>query len=163
MDANKRIAVSIFIVMVLVLMISGCATYGTLQMESRSPYRGKAEYNNRMTIDKLVGHWQDYDVYYAGYKASRATGVLFDPKNDNRKLTNGWWQKINDKETLMYVLKWLGLRRGLYSNSLYKMIGPDGQFYGYVYTPFYHLVFKSVGNETMYVYNLDNPTWNWVY
>ena len=59
------------------------------------------------TIDKLVNNWQDYHIYYAGYKLSRASGIMFDPKNDDLKLLGDWWAKIESKESLDFVLKWI--------------------------------------------------------
>ena len=94
----------------------------------------------------------------------KSTRIMFDPKNDDRKLLNGWWEKIDSQEELSYVVKWLGFgTRHLYGNNLYRMMGPDENIYGYVFTPFTHVSFKKVDEKSMYVYYLDDPTWNWVY
>ena len=82
MDAKRREYVSIFIITILILLISGCANYGKLRVESQDVYNANTRYSEKMTIEKLLNHWQDYDIYYAGYKASQATGIMFDPKND---------------------------------------------------------------------------------
>ena len=164
MDAKRREYVSIFIMAVLILFMSGCAEYGKLRVESQDVYNANTKYSEKMTIEKLLKNWQDYDIYYAGYKTSQATGIMFDPKNDGRKLINGWWKKIDSKEELDYVVKWLGFRSQFtYGNYLYRMIGPDQKLYGYVFTPYNHVVFKTVGDNEMYVYYLDNPTWDWAY
>ncbi len=164
MDAKRREYVSIFIITVLILLISGCANYGKLRKESRGLYNANTRYSENVTIQKLLDNWQEYDIYYAGYKASRATGIMFDPKNDDRKLLNGWWEKVDTQEQLSYIVKWLGFgSQNYYGNNLYRMMGPDENLYGYVYTPFTHVVFKSVDEKSMYVYYLDDTTWYWVY
>jgi uncharacterized protein YceK len=165
MDAKRREYVSIFIITILILLMSGCANYGKLRVESQDVYNANTRYSEKMTIEKLLQNWQDYDIYYAGYKASQATGIMFDPKNDDRKLINGWWEKIDSKEKLDYVVKWVGFgAQKYYGNYLYKMIGPDQKLYGYVFTPYTQVVFKSVGDKTMYVYYLDDTTWGyWVH
>ena len=81
MDAKGRAYVSIFIIAILIFLMSGCAEYGKLRVESQDVYNANTRYSEKMTIQKLLKNWQDYDIYYAGYKASQATGIMFDPKN----------------------------------------------------------------------------------
>ena len=162
MDAKRREYVSIFIITILILLISGCANYGKLRVESQDVYNANSRYSEKMTIEKLLNNWQDYDIYYAGYKSTRATGIMFDPKNDDRKLIHGWWEKIDSKEKLDTVVKWIGFRaQHYYGNYLYSMIGPDQKLYGYVFTPYNHVVFKSVDANSMYVYYLDDTIWGY--
>ena len=159
MDAKRREYVSILIITALVLLISGCANYGKLRLESRGVYNASTKYPEKITIDELVNNWKDYDIYYSGYRPARATGIMFDPKNDDLKLLNGWWEKIESQESLSQVLKWLSFPGEYYANNLFKMIGPGEKVYGYVYTPFIHVTFKQVDEKSMYVYYLDDTAW----
>jgi hypothetical protein len=110
-----------------------------------------------MTIDKLVNSWQDYDIYYAGYRQDLATGIMFDPKKDDLRLLGDWWAKIDSKESLDFVLKWMNFPRDTFFATipLYRMIGPGEKVYGYMYTPFIHVTFKQVDEKSMYVYYLE--------
>jgi hypothetical protein len=160
MDAKRREYVSIFIITGLILLISGCANYGKLRVESRDVYNASIKYPEKMTINKLVDNWKDYDIYYSGYKPSQATGIMFDPKKDDLKLLTEWWEKIDSKESLEFVLNWIKFPRTFYyQNNLFKMIGPGEKVYWYVYTPFFHVTFKQVDEKSMYVYYLDDTLW----
>ncbi len=160
MGAKRREYVSIYIITVLILLISGCANYGKLRVESRNvniaSTKSSAKYSEKMTIDKLVNNWQDYDIYYSGYRRDRATGIMFDPKKDDLRLLGDWWEKIDSKESLDFVLKWINFPTTFYEIiPLYSMIGPGEKVYGYMYTPFVHVTFKQVDEKSMYVYYLE--------
>jgi hypothetical protein len=167
MDAKRREYVSIFIIMTLIFFMSGCAKYGKLRVESRNvthiaSSKSSAKYSEKMTIDKLVNNWKDYDIYYAGYRADRATGIMFDPKEDDLRLLGDWWEKIDTKESLEFVLKWINFPRTFYEViPLYRMIGPGDKVYGYMYTPFTHVTFKQVDEKSMYVFWLEWTGWGW--
>jgi hypothetical protein len=128
--------------MTLIFFMSGCAKYGKLRVESRNvthiaSSKSSAKYSEKMTIDKLVNNWKDYDIYYAGYRADRATGIMFDPKEDDLRLLGDWWEKIDTKESLEFVLKWINFPRTFYEViPLYRMIGPGDKVYGYMYISF---------------------------
>jgi hypothetical protein len=165
MDAKRREYVSIFIIMTLIFFISGCANYGKLRVESRNANHiastySSTRYGENMTIDKLVNNWKNYDIYYAGFRQDRATGIMFDPKNDDLKLLGDWWEKIDSKESLDFVLKWMNFPRDFFEIiPLYRMIGPGEKVYGYMYTPFIHVTFKQVDEKSMYVYYLEWTGW----
>ncbi|MBW2227288.1 MAG: hypothetical protein JRG99_08270, partial [Deltaproteobacteria bacterium] len=40
---------------------------------------------------------------------------------------------------------------------LNEILGPDGRFYGYLYYSYGFAIFKVVDNNTLYVFNLDEP------
>ncbi len=160
MDAKRRETVSIFIITALILFVSGCANYGKLRVESRNvniaSTNSSTKYSEKMTIQKLVNNWQDYDIYYSGYKPSRATGIMFDPKEDDLRLLGDWWEKIESRESLEFALKWINFPRDFFEIiPLYNMIGPGEKVYGYMYTPFIHVTFKQVDEKSMYVYYLE--------
>ena len=164
MDAKRREYVSISIIAVLILLLSGCANYGKLRVESRNvniaSTNSSTKYSEKMTIQKLVNNWQDYDIYYSGYRQDRATGIMFDPKKDDLRLLGDWWAKIESKESLDFVLKWINFPRDFYEIiPLYSMIGPGEKVYGYMYTPFIHVTFKQVDEKSMYVYYLEWTGW----
>ncbi len=160
MDAKRREYVSIFIITALILLISGCTNYGKLRVESRNvniaSTNSSTRYSEKMTIQKLVNNWQDYDIYYSGYRPSRATGIMFDPKEDDLRLLGDWWEKIESRESLEFVLKWINFPGDFFEIiPLYNMIGPGEKVYGYMYTPFTHVTFKQVDEKSMYVYYLE--------
>jgi len=164
MDANRRGYVSIFIIAVLVLLIAGCANYGKLRVESRhftiASTKLSTQYSERMTIQKLVNNWRDYDIYYAGYRQDRAIGIMFDPKADDLKLLGDWWEKVDSKESLDFIFKWMDFPRDFWEViPLYRMIGSRNRVFGYMFTPLIHVTFKQVDEKSMYVYSLEWTGW----
>jgi len=44
-----------------------------------------------------------------------------------------------------------------YEPWLNEILGPDGRFFGYLYYSYGFATIKVVDNNTMYVFNLDEP------
>ena len=96
---------------------------------------------------------QDYTIYYAGLSVGTAAGIIFDPKNDDKTLTGDKWIKIEDQEILSALIGWIQTYIQ-FDPRLWRIVGPDDQFYGYLFFALGHVVIKSVDDTTMYVYNL---------
>jgi len=84
---------------------------------------------------------------------------MFDPKKDNKALVGDKWTKIEDQETLSKLISSIQSQKANYCPRLWRILGPDQQFYGYLFTAYYHipLVIKVVDDTTMWVYNLRLP------
>jgi len=82
-----------------------------------------------------------------------AAGIIFDPKNDDKTLTGDKWIKIEDQEILSALIGWIQPYIQ-FDPRLWRIVGPDDQFYGYLFFALGHVVIKSVDDTTMYVYNL---------
>ena len=143
-------------VFLMALMVFGCASwqqnYGRLRM---LPQDG-----SDVTIQDLIDHWKDYDIYYSdkydGFSARSPLGILFDPKNNDTTLVGDRWKKVNDQKTLIEMTRWI------YPNTQYEpwlneILGPDGRFYGYLYYSYGFATLKVVDDHTLYVFNLDEP------
>jgi hypothetical protein len=146
-------------VFLMAFIISGCAAlsknYGTIKMISES--------QNKMTIQTLIKNWNEYDVYYSdkydGYHPRAALGVMFDPKNDETKLVGDRWKKVKNQKDLIEMTQWI------YSNTRYEpwldeILGPDGRVYGYLYYSYGGVTLKRINDNTMYVFNLEEPSYN---
>jgi hypothetical protein len=125
MDTKKHISL-VIIFFVLLFLMPGClSSFGKIRSQS-----GNGE---RMTIDDLEKNWTDYTVYYAGMSPNRSSGVMFDPKNDDKTLlpgSNDRWKKIEDK---------------------YRVLGPDDQFYGYLFSGRSDVTIEVFDDRTMFV------------
>ena len=142
---NKNVGYGAILLIALVL-ISGCANYGTI-----SPTQAQD-----VTIDTLTKNWMNYTVYWTGLNTGEPTGIMFDPKGDGKALTGEHWYKVESQESLLKMIGWLKFNT-LYYPYVWKVVGPDGQFYGYVYTGYTHFAMKVVDQKTMLVYGLP-PT-----
>ncbi len=143
-------------VFLLVLIISGCASwqknYGKLRMLSKG--------QNEVTIQDLIDKWEDYNIYYSdkydGFDARSPLGIMFDPKNNDTALVGDRWKKVEDQKTLIEMIRWI-YPTTQYEPWLNEILGPDGRFYGYLYYSYGFAIFKVVDNNTLYVFNLDEP------
>jgi hypothetical protein len=146
------------IVLILLFFISGCSylnTYGKLRNVSAN--------GNSLTIQDLEEKWNDYAVYYAGYYGSLSikhpSAVMFDPRNDSKKLVGDKWTTINNRHTLSELISSIQSQEsaGSFYPRLWKILGPDDQFYGFLFTAWDHVVTKVIGENTMWVYDLPSP------
>lgn len=134
------------------VLVTGCAftQYGKMRV---------AEKADLVTVQSLQKNWQEYELYYAGLDPGNPSAVLFDRKDDERSLTSGRWFKVNSKEMLDDLIDSIQrqLPIGIYYPRLWKVFGPDGHLYGYMFTSWDNAVMKSVDEKTLFVYDLPMP------
>lgn len=150
MTMKRYIRIALMAV-VLMYIIPGCSGYGKLGLQSR--------YGDDVTIEKLQEKLPDYTVYYAGYAVNNPSGIIFDPKNDTKTLMpSERWTKLNDKESAIEVISWIKIQDSSdFYPRLYRILGPDDQFYGYLYSAWNHLLTKVIDGKTLWVYDLPDP------
>jgi len=155
MDTRIKYAVGIgAAVMFLLVGCAGGLNYGNLR---------PADQPGEPRIENLRQNWSEYTIYYAGLRAGESTdhasAVMFDPKNDDKTLKVSRWAKVEDEETLAKLIYELQHqpRAGGYYVKLWKLWGPEGQLYGYVYTPWHHVIARVTEPGTMYVFDLPLP------
>jgi hypothetical protein len=137
-------------------IISGCVSwqknYGKLKIIPKD--------SNEVTIQNLINKWDDYHVYssdqYAGPGFRSPLGIMFDPKNNDTMLVSGRWKKVKDQKTLTDMTKRIFLATQ-YEPWLNEVLGPDGRLYGYLYYSYGVVTLKMVGDNTMYIFNLEEP------
>jgi len=147
----------IIIFFVLLCFMSGClGSFGKIRPQSRK--------GETLTIDDLEKNWTDFTVHYAGSSPNRPLGVMFDPKNDAKNLlpgSNDRWIKIDDKKTLSEVIGWIKVQSFAdYNSMLYKVLGPDDQFYGYLFCGSTDVTIEVFDDSTMFVNDLPDPLSN---
>ncbi len=155
MDVKKCLS-PLTVGLLLAFLISGCSWlkgYGKIRAQSGP---GK-----RVTIQELRENWHDYTIYYAGYHGKLSikhpSAVMFDPKKDDRVLVGDKWTKVDDQKTLSELISSIQSHKARYYPSLWRILGPDDQFYGYLFSAWHHVPIKVVDEKTMWVYNLPRP------
>ena len=141
-------AVSVFLLLV---FISGCSGYGSIRNESK--------FGDATTIEELVENWDDYHVYYSGYAVNTPSGIMFDPKKDDKTLTpSDRWVKVDSGHAASEIVSWIKIYDyPWYSPRLFRIIGPDGERYGYMYTGWDQITAKASDDRTLFVYDLPDP------
>jgi len=143
-------------VFLIALIISGCISwqknYGKLKIIPKN--------SNEITIQNLIDKWDDYNIYYSdqydGFSVRSALGIMFDPKNNDTTLVGDRWKKVNDQNILAKMTQWIVLNTQ-YEPWLNEILGPDGWLYGYLYYSYGVVTLKMVGDNKMYIFNLEEP------
>lgn len=123
------------------LLIFGCSWlkgYGKVRVLSR--------HEEKLTIQELKENWKDYTIYYAGLSVGVAAGIMFDPKSDERTLLGDRWIKVEDQETLSKLIDAIESYIEFYPR-LHRILGPDNQFYGYMFYAWCNPVIKVVCHQ----------------
>jgi hypothetical protein len=131
----------------LLFLVFGCRGYGTLKLapEDKAP----------VIIEQLKEDFDSFDIYYFPYISDHPAAVLFDPKDETRRiLTTAGWYKVESPERLKFVID---QAQQWYTPTLREIHGPDSQFYGYLYTEWDYAYIEAVSDDTLRVYDLDPP------
>lgn len=131
--------------------IMGCSwlkSYGKLRIQSGP---GK-----KVAIEELIEQWQSYDVYYAGLSLENPSAIMFDPKGDGQKLVSDKWIAVKNRQELSTLVNWIDANIP-FSPVLWRVLGPDSQFYGYMYSAWNHVLIKVVDESTLWVDDLPLP------
>jgi hypothetical protein len=142
---NKRYL--IVLILLSLSFISGCAlTKGS----------GKIWAEPKVTIQDLERDWNDYTVYYAGLSEKTAAALMFDLKNDDNRLLGKAWTEVKDKKTLAKIV---GLIQSYsqFDPSVWKILGPNDQLFGYIFAPRTQILMKVIDDHTLYVYDVESP------
>ena len=148
----KKYVVLLGVILLAALIGSGCTPgrYGRL---------GPVDRVDPVTVDSLVKNWEDYEVYFAGLHAGHPSAVLFDRKDDDRRLLSERWFDVKSKDLLDHLV--YSIQKQLpfagYYPRLWKIFGPDGHLYGYMFTSWDHAVMKVVDEKTMFVNDIPLP------
>lgn len=124
-----------------------CPKYGSVQLLSDG--------GQTVTVGELQKSRQDYVVYYSGWPGDYPVAMIFDPKGDDRTLICEAWIQVLDEERLDRVINRIKTR---YEPRLYKILGPDGQFYGYLFSGTGNLYLRSVDERTIRVFDVHMPS-----
>ena len=116
--------------------IMGCSgTSGKLKTQS--------ENDSKVTQRELIDNWSDYDISLNYSRAPELNLIVFDPKNDDRKiLVKGKWGTVKDQEMWTEIVKanttgdgdfsmvWAGY--SYRTTGVQEIRGPDNQPYGFI-------------------------------
>lgn len=136
--------------MLLMAALVGCATdnYGKVQRQTGS--------DEAVSLKQLTDNWKDHDVYYATRYSSRPAAVMFDPRNDDKRLTGDGWYRIEDPVTLAKTIRIIQV---WYRSAIVGVVrSPDDRIFGYMYYPSgLNIPIKMVDENTLYVSTLPLP------
>jgi hypothetical protein len=109
-----------------------------------------------MRVDTLVETWDQYRVLYAGYRPADPSAILFYPRDGDRGFRADDWREIRDGRRLAHFVSWMQAT-SYWPPRLWRVLGPQGRFFGYMYTAWDHAVMKAVDETTLYLYDIPFP------
>jgi hypothetical protein len=150
MKTKNKITIILSIALV-VFSFTGCSIYGKIKKVSLT--------QQEKEIDSLLADLAEYNVFYSGYGEKNPSGIMFDPKKDKKQITfSDRWTKIEGQREIAGIMEWIRMGRYPgYDPVLSKILGPDGQFYGYLFTGWSYVVIRGVTTDTVYIYDLQDP------
>ena len=137
--SNKRLAGVAILILIFIIGCSG--NYGKFKYQTRS--------ESMLTKQELIDNWSDYDIWlhhHSEYKPPRLTVIVFDMKNDGKKILFGSnYSKVQDQEMWTEIAKenttsdgeftlvWNNYALGpYYSTGTQEIWGPENQLYGFI-------------------------------
>ena len=150
MDLKRYLCLAL-IVALIIGFTSGCSGgkgYGKLD------YAGTTE--PKMTLKQLVENWSDYHVYYSGVWEGYVYGVMFDPKNDERRLVgHEWWATVETQKDLWQMIRLINVFP--VEPQVWKILSPDNQLHGFIYTIRHPVTIKVIDDQSLWVDQLIFP------
>ncbi len=157
----KIIRLAVMANLIIGFMMGCSASYGTLKTQSAS--------DAKATQKELLNNWTEYNVYINRSRAVvrlagpfEAGAIVFDPKNDDRKILVGrWWDTVKDQQAWAEIVKAnttragdfdinpLGSTRVIYSTGVREIWGSDNQLYGFII---------SLGGDSVMVKKIDEKS-----
>lgn len=133
---------------VFLLVSAGCAGFGSLQVQ--------CAYDCQQEVQSIMNDFSGYHVYYSGQDQDLAAAILFDPKNDSRRIQPGDWKHLPDQSSAWEVIRNLEADQEFYPKFM-RVLGEKGNLYGYLYTPYQHVPVKQQDVNVIRVYRLRQP------
>ena len=130
----KQLIDRVALVFLLVGLVPGCTGYGKVSSQT-GPGEGMEASGEEVKIQDLRENWRDYHISYAVIYGMGPGAIMFDPINDGKTLQNDKWVKVEDQETLLDIINYIQESR---SPIFTKVLGPDNQFYGYIFYAYKH-------------------------
>jgi hypothetical protein len=138
-----------YLVLVTILVFAfGCATSGGAPRFETVPHGQRAA-----TLDELKKDWMNYSISYGGGSVVLASALIFDPKDDGRRLIGEGYVTVEDVETLERVIGTIQ-SYVTFTPTLYSIYGAEGEFFGFVFTAHYRPFPGKVDDKT-----LSLPNW----
>ena len=140
---SKRLAGIVILILIFILGCSG--NYGKFKTQSGS--------ESKVTQRDLIDNWSDYDIWLI-YRKNRLAAIIFDPKNDDRKISVGSnWRKVKDQEMWTEIVKANTTSDGDFkipgvygdgTSNVNEIWGNDNQLYGFIIYQAYRVSLANV-------------------
>lgn len=101
----------------------------------------------KAALEDLAKNWQSYDVYSDG-PVNSTSALIFDPKEDDRRLLGYQYVRVETGKNLRAALTWIDYYIQ-FDPRLYKVFDETGAFYGYVFIALHSPSPRRVDEKTL--------------
>jgi hypothetical protein len=106
-------------------------------------------------LQEFKKNWRDYDIYSDGPSGITAA-VIFDPKNDDKKLIGDGYIKLEDEKSVDLAISTIR-SYSAFQPALYKITDDQGHFYGFVYMALYMPIAERIDERTLELPHYVSP------
>jgi len=143
-----------------VLLLSIWIMPGCLGLEKYGSIRAPGG-QDATTIQTLIENWQEYHIYYAGLSYKSPSAIIFNPKQGDKRIVSEKWMPVTDQSVAVTIVKWLDSYIN-FPPYLSKILGPNGDFFGYVYTSAeMQVVVREIEPNTLFVEDIPLPPFDY--
>jgi len=155
MKSTQRLIGMSILLLLSLFFLTGCLglqNYGKIRVAD-------GQWSN--TIQNLIENWQEYHIYYAGLSYKSPSAILFNPKQGDKRVVSNRWTPVTDQSVAITIVKWLDSYVN-YPPTLWKILGPQGDFFGYVYTSAVEqVVVREIEPNTLFVEDIPLPPFDY--
>ena len=127
-------------------LIPGCMNSAILRVQYRADTKAFL-HNIEAKRDKYIIHALEWPV-------DEVSAIVFDPKVDNRTIENDGWTKVTSQGQLS---KLIARSDRLIFRQFFKIVGPNGEFYGYLLGGQQYVWIETIDEDTL---KLINARWS---
>ena len=109
-------------------------------------------------LSDLRQNWRNYSISYGGGSVGLASVLIFDPKDDGRRLVGERYVKVEDDETLDRVISVIQSYVA-FTPTLYRIYGEAGELFGYVFTAHFRPFPGKIDDRTLGLPNWKSPAY----
>lgn len=106
--------------------------------------------DGKATVADIAQNFEDYHVFFISIHGNTGnTALLFDPRDDGRKLVANNWTPVEDDHALSGYLQMMESRG---YTGLFEILGSDNHFFGYLMAARAHIAARQIDDNTMEIY-----------
>ena len=118
-------------------LISGCTNSVRLRVQYGA--------DTKAFLNDIEPNYDKYIIHALEWPVDEVSVIVFDPKDDNRTVENDGWTRVTSQEQLS---KLIARSDRLIFRQFFKIVGPNGDSYGYLLG----------GREFMWIETVDEDT-----
>jgi hypothetical protein len=150
-EMKLKACLAVLAVFAMALTGFGCATSGGNRYEALSWS------DEGRTFEEIEKNWRDYDIYSDG-PVGTTSAVIFDPKNDDRKLIGDGYIKLEDERSVDMAVDTIRAYVQFHP-KLYRITDDQGRFYGFVYIAYYMPSAGRIDERTLGLPHFESPVY----